>query len=195
MTTSPTTLSAMDAIYGRRAVRDFLPEKIDQKTILALLDAAVHAPTAMHEEPWSFVVIQDRSVLDRLSESAKQHMRAERKGSKSVQSEHILDLVNDPGFHLFYNASTLIVICSKSPEATGLADSWLAAQNLMLAACAKGLGTCVIGLAIGALNRPEWKAELKIPVGTTAVAPIIVGIPAQKTPATPRKPPEVIAWK
>ena len=36
-----------------------------------LLDAAVHAPTAMHQEPWKFVVIQDRALLRRLSDRAK----------------------------------------------------------------------------------------------------------------------------
>jgi hypothetical protein len=46
-----------------------------------------------------------------------------------------------------------------------VADCWLAPENLMLAACAKGLGACVIGLAVSALSTPEWKAELKIPDG------------------------------
>jgi len=188
-------MNVLDAIYQRRAVRDYLPQKIDQHTINDLLDAAVHAPTAMHEEPWSFLVIQDKTLLDRLSESAKEHMRAERKGSDSTQTIHVLELVNDPEFHLFYNAQTLIIICSKSPEATGIADSWLAAENLMLAAFAKGLGTCVIGLAIGALNARPWRDELKIPAGTTVVAPIILGVPAGKTQATSRKQPEIITWK
>jgi nitroreductase len=71
MNHSKQPMSAMDAIYHRRSVRDYAPEKIDQNVIRSLLDAAVHAPTAMHEEPWSFAVIQDKKLLDRLSESAK----------------------------------------------------------------------------------------------------------------------------
>ena len=45
------SMSAMDAIYHRRAVRDYAPEKIDEAVIRKLLDATVHAPTAIHEEP------------------------------------------------------------------------------------------------------------------------------------------------
>ena len=61
-------LSALDAIYQRRAVRSYLPDTVDEATIRRLLDAAVHAPTAMHTEPWSFVVVQDRAVLTAISD-------------------------------------------------------------------------------------------------------------------------------
>ena len=46
--------SVMDAIYHRRAVRNYTPRTIARPVIRKLLGAAVHAPTAMHEEPWSF---------------------------------------------------------------------------------------------------------------------------------------------
>jgi nitroreductase len=65
----------------------------------------------------------------------------------------------------------------------------------MLAACAQGLGTCVIGFAVEALNTPEWKAELKIPEAMTAIAPIIVGTPASEEGPTHRKPPEILFWQ
>jgi nitroreductase len=149
----------------------------------------------MHEEPWAFAVIQDRSLLNRLSESAKERVRSEAQGSDSDQAKHSLELVNEPDFHVFYNAGTLIVIYSKLQGPFAVADSWLAAEKLLLAACAKGLGTCVIGFAVRALNLPEWKAALSIPSEMTAVAPIIVGVPAGETPPTPRKQPEIIAWK
>jgi len=189
------SMSAMDAIYHRRAVRDYTPQTIDQAVIRTLLDAAVHAPTAMHEEPWSFAVIQDKNLLNRLSDSAKERVRNEAQGSDSPHAKHSLDLVNEPDFHVFYNAATLIVIYGKFQGPFVVADCWLAAENLMLAACAKGLGTCVIGFAVSALNTPEWKAELKIPAEMTAIAPIIVGVPARETPPVPRKLPEIIIWK
>jgi hypothetical protein len=63
----------------------------------------------------------------------------------------------------------------------------------MLAACAMGLGTCVIGFAVSALNSSEWKAELKIPDKMSAVVPIILGVPASATPPVPRKPPEFLS--
>jgi len=191
---SEISMSAMDAIYHRRSVRNYAPLTIGQDVIRALLDAAVHAPTAMLEEPWSFAVIQDRNLLNRLSESAKESVRSQAQGSDSDHAKHSLELVNRPDFHVFYNAGTLIVIYSKFQGPFAVADCWLAAQNLLLAACAKGLGTCVIGFAVAALNTPEWKAALEIPGGMTAIAPIIVGVPAGETPPVPRKQPEVISW-
>ena len=188
------SISALDAIYHRRSVRDYTPQTIDQAVIRALLDAAVHAPTAMHEEPWSFAVVQDKNVLDRLSESAKKLVHNEAQGSDTDRAKHTLHVVDKPDFHVFYNAGTLIVIYSKLSGSFVVADCWLAAENLLLAACAQGLGTCVIGFAVSALNTPEWKSELKIPAEMTAIAPMIVGVPAGVTPPVPRKPPEILSW-
>jgi nitroreductase len=190
-----TVINTMDAIYNRRAVRDYTPQKIDRDVINKLLDAAVHAPTAMNEQPWGFAVIQDINLLNRLSDTAIALVRSEAQTSGSREAKHLLDIVNKPGFHVFYNVGTLIIIYSKFTGAFVVADCWLAAENLLLAACAQGLGTCVIGFAVSALNTPEWKAELKITTEMTAVAPIIVGVPAGETPSVPRKQPEILIWK
>ena len=188
------SMSVMNAIQHRRSVRDYTSQTIGKKVIQTLLVAAVHAPTAMHEEPWSFAVIQDKKVLDRLSESAKKLVHTEAKGSDSDRSKHKLHMMDKPDFHVFYNAGTLIVIYSKIQGTFVVADCWLAAENLLLAAYAQGFGTCVIGFAVSTLNTPEWKAELKIPAGMTAVVPMIVGVSAGETPPVPRKPPEILSW-
>ena len=65
----------------------------------------------------------------------------------------------------------------------------------MLAACSMGLGTCVIGAAVPALNTPGIKAELGIADQVTPIAPIIVGIPRGETLPTARKEPEILFWK
>jgi nitroreductase len=109
-----------------------------------------------------------------------------------LRLQHRLD---DPNFHIFYDAGTLVVIWGKPMGPFVTADCWLAAENLMLAACAKGLGTCVIGFAVGALNLPEWKARLGVPANWSAIAPIIVGVPAGPTPPVPRKEPEIASWR
>jgi nitroreductase len=75
------------------------------------------------------------------------------------------------------------------------ADCWLAAENLMLAACALGLGTCCIGSAVTVLNRPDVKSELLILHETKVVVPIVIRIPAGPTPDVPRKAPEILSWK
>ncbi|QMT59497.1 nitroreductase family protein [Legionella sp. PC997] len=188
-------MSEIDAIYRRRAVRNYKPQKLDPALIHSLLDAAVQAPTAMHEEPWSFVIIQDQDILNRLSDSVKSLLYTEAHNYSKMQMKYLQDLVNNPDFHAFYNANTLIVIYSKYHGPFVAADCWLAAENLMLTACAQGLGTCVIGLAVSTLNTPEWKTKLNLPADITAIAPIIVGIPAAETPEVARKSPEILVWK
>jgi nitroreductase len=188
-------MSVMDAIYRRRAVRDYAPRKIDQADIRMMLDAAVHAPTAVHEEPWAFVVIQDKSILNRLSDTVKELLKHGADPVHPPAGSHWSDRFATPEFNAFYNAETLIVICGKPLGPFVVSDCWLAAENLMLAACAKGLGTCVIGLAVTALNTSEWKRELGIPAEMTAFAPIIVGVPAGDTAPVPRKQPEILTWK
>jgi hypothetical protein len=53
----------------------------------------------------------------------------------------------------------------------------------------------VIGSAASGLNSPESKAELGIPADLSAIAPVIVGVPAAAPPAASRKEPRIIAWK
>lgn len=193
MTESIDTMTVRDAIYGRCSVRAYAPEqKIDQLTLSTLLAAAVRAPTAMHGEPWQFVILQDADVLKRLSDRAKELFSAEAKRLHHDRSS--LDIFSQPGFNVFYDAGTLVVICAKTAGHFALADCWLAAENLMLAAYAMGLGTCVIGSAASALNMPDVKHELGIPPETTAVAPIIVGKPRGEALPSARNEPQVLAW-
>ena len=188
-------ISVVAAIHERRSVRAYAPQRLDQATVRALLDAAVWAPTAVHEEPWAFAVVQDMALLKSLSDRAKTIFAADAHRTHPDQASHLLEMVGNPDFNIFYNAGTLIIICARPKGAFVVADCWLAAQNLMLAAYAMGLGSCVIGFSVPALNTPEIKAELGIPTECVPVAPIIVGVPSGAPPQTTRKTPEIIAWK
>jgi nitroreductase len=188
-------MSIMEAIYKRCSVRSYSPERLDETTIRALLAAAVRAPTAVHFEPWAFAILQDTSALKRLSDRAKPLFLDEVQRAHLDRGGHTLDIFASPDFNMFYNAGTLIIICGKPMGPFVVADCWLAAENLILAACSIGLGTCVIGSAVPALNTPDIKAEFGIPDELTAIAPIIVGVPSGETPPTARKEPEILFWK
>ena len=185
--------SALDVIYRRRSVRAFTPQKLDPGTVRTLLHAAVRAPTAILGEPWAFVVIQDKVLIKRLSDRAKKIFIEEAR--RISHGSSVPDNLQDPDFNFFYNAGTLIIVCGKAMGLFVAADCWLAAENLMLAACAMGLGTCVIGSAVSGLNSPEVKAELGIPTEFSAIAPIIVGVPDDEPDFMPRKEPRILAWK
>ncbi len=188
-------MDVTEAIYNRRAVRDYLPKKVDSTIIHQLLDAAIQAPSALHEESRAFVVIQNKRILDRLSESAKLITTQNTKNDKDLQLAHVLETVQQKEFNVFYNAQTLIVVYSRFKGPHVNADCWLAAENIMLSALTYGLASCVIGFSIPALNLPEWKEEFGIPKQMTAVAPMIIGWPASKALAPPRQPPIILEWK
>lgn len=188
----PATMSVADAVYKRRSVRSYHDQIVGYEAIHALVKAAVHAPTAVHEEPCAFVVVENKETMKRLSDKAKEFI-GEIERRIHVPGRH-LSAHFVPPENIFYGAPTLIVIYGKPMGAFVPADCWLAAENLILTACAMGLGTCVIGLAVAALNTPEWKKEFDVPNDMTAYAPIIVGYPKGETPPVPRKEPQILSW-
>lgn len=195
-------LSALDVIFMRRSVRAYTSEPIDEPTIRGLLDAAVQAPTAMHAEPWGFVVIKDRALLKRYSDRAKGYWANQVTQYRDLHRRHddptqaaFAERFAAPDFCVFYGATTLIAVCATSTAPFVEADCWLAAENLMLAACALGLGTCCIGSAVPVLNSPETKSELGISPDVTIVVPIIVGAPKGPVADVPRKIPQILSWK
>ena len=193
MATKKIQLDVIKAINQRCSVRAYRQNSVERKVIIKLLAAAVRAPTAMHQEPWGFVVIEDRLLLKQISDRAKPLFVAEMHhvhfNSDSIK------FFEQPDFNVFYNAGLLILICGKASNPMANADCWLAAENLMLASCAFGLGSCVIGSATDALNQAEIKVELGIPEYFDVIAPIIVGEPASQTKPTERKDPIILNWK
>jgi nitroreductase len=178
-----------EAIYTRRATREFTADPIDERTILSLIDAATQAPSAVNQQPWSFCVVRDKAALGKISREAKAYML--RSSPVGLVSHHFEQILNDPTFDIFYHAPVLVVICSKTESHWAVEDCALAAENLMLAARAAGLGTCWIGFAQGWLGTPDGKTALKLPMEYRPVAPIIVGYPKSPAPPVPRKPPEI----
>jgi nitroreductase len=185
----------MEAVAGRRSVRSYAARSLDASTVRALLEAAVRAPTAVHEEPWAFVIVQDRDALKRLSDRAKPLFLEEAHRAGLDHGGHGPDMFMRPDLNIFYDAGTLVIIGTEKTGPFVAADCWLAAENLMLAAYSIGLGTCVIGSALAALNQPQVKSELGIPPPFSAIAPVVVGVPAGASAPTTRKEPRVLLWK
>ena len=189
----------LHAIYDRRAVRAYTGAQPPDEAIRELLDAAVQAPTAMHVEPWAFVVVQDKALLKDYSDRAKRMLLDDLQAGGGLATDaamrhRLVVMLSDASFNIFYDAGTLVVICRKPLGPYAEADCWLAAENLMLAAHDKHLGTCCIGFAVPVLNAPDVKQELRIPAEVAVIAPIIVGFPRGPVASVTRKPPEVLHW-
>jgi nitroreductase len=182
-------MDVSEAIVARRSVRDFGSSPIDRTTITTLIAAAIQAPSAMNEQPWVFSVIQEQPLLDRISEAAKAHMLQDEAVVGTASA--VRQMLSDPAFHIFYHAPALIVISAKGGGRWGVEDCSLAAENLMLTACAVGLGSCWIGFAQTWLATREGRAALQIAVDDLPVAPIIIGKPRSNTPPAARRPAEI----
>jgi len=182
-------MDLMETIYARRAVREFTPEPVADNILRQIIDAAIQAPSAVNQQPWSFFVVQNKALLARISREAKAHLL--RTSPAALVSHHFQDLLSDPNFDIFYAAPALIVITAVAESPWAVEDCSLAAENLMLAARALGLGTCWIGFAQAWLGTPDGKAALNMPAAYLPVAPIIVGHPKSLPPPVPRKEPEI----
>ena len=176
-------MDVMDAIHRRRSVRNFTAEAIENGLLLRLIDAAVWAPSAINEQPWLFTVVEDQQRLDTISKHAKAHLLA---GPSEAMPSHLRERLANPDFQIFHHAPVLIVISAMSRGPWAVEDCALAAENLMLAACAEGLGTCWIGFAQSWLQTREGKGALELPAACLPVAPIIVGRPAMIPAPAPR---------
>ncbi len=194
-------MNVLEAIAGRASVRSFRYREVDEQAVLTLLEAAVRAPTAATREPWSFLVLQDRVTLRRISDKAKELWKGEVPRREPHEllglppTSRVVNEVWDPTFSIFYGAGTLIVVCARAEGESTDAECWMAAENLLLAAHALGLGCCLVGAAIPALRTPELRQDLGLPPTVRPVAAVIVGIPKEPGVPSPRRRPEILAWR
>jgi hypothetical protein len=182
------TIDTPEAIYRRPSVCSYSNQDLDRATILTLLAAAAQAPTAMHEEPWAFSVIQDQVMLSALLDAARTTRKTD--GNISTFGEAPAEPEN-----LFHDVGTLIVIWGKPMGPFVAADCWRAAENLMLAACSIGLSSWVVRSAAKTLNMAPWKADLNAPADWVPIAAIIICRALVPDFTSARKPPEILSWR
>lgn len=164
-------MEVFEAIRTRRSIRNYENRPVENEKLMNVLEAARLSPSATNAQPWSFIVVTDRDVKERLRSSYDRDW--------------------------FVSAPVIIVACALPDEAWVRHDGeeyWkvdvtIAMQDLILAAWEEGLGTCWIG----AFNEEEAKRALGIPEHVRVVAMTPLGYPAEeKGPVTDRKPLEEI---
>lgn len=104
------------SIKIRKSVREYQPKPIDKALLEKIVDAARCAPSARAEEPWEFVVVQEKDTLRKL-------------GQIAVTGSFIQDA-----------ACCIVVFCRDTKYY--LEDGCAAIENILLAAAALGLGAC-----------------------------------------------------
>ena len=105
-------MELLQAIRERRSVREYTGQPVSDAVLRDLIEAAIQAPSAINQQPWCFVVVQDRALLAQMSGQAKAHLL---KALLSAPAHPFRDMLNDPKFDIFYRAPALIVIGWRSP--------------------------------------------------------------------------------
>ena len=186
-------MELLEVLKGRSSTRRFQNRELTQDTIQELIDIAIWAPTASNAQPWGFVVIQDQKEMKVMSDQAKtlllEHMKV------NPRMEMYRPSLENPNFNIFYNAPSLILIYGKKEHPYTPQDCSMAAQNLMLAAWEKGIGSCWIGFAQGLCDSSDFKKQHQIPEEYILVAPLILGYREQESPKpVPRREYPIFEW-
>ena len=119
----------------------------------------------MNFQPWAFTVVTNQEVMRRLNAIVVGDP-PESRAQQHMTNVRMKEIVNDPGYYIFYGAPALVVISGDTKVPGAMFDCQLAAENLFLAAHAKGLGTCYMGFLTWLPNIPRRGTCWASPRGT-----------------------------
>ncbi len=176
-------------LKNRRTVRKFKPTPVPKEHILKILDTARFAPTAGNQQPWKFLVIQNRERLDELGREAllwylerykekKKPSQEELTEAKKTLKEMLKNVLSAPVY-----VAVLIDSTAKYPDYI-VYDGTLAAGYLMIAARALGYGT---GFFTTFFPEKKMKTFFKIPETFRLVCFTPIGVPDQWPETPPKK--------
>lgn len=201
--------SAFKAIIrDRRSIRRFQPTPVPADIIRELVDCARHAPSDTNSQTWEFIAVLNSDKIRRISAITweKIHQSANDAARRGLEKEaRLLVRSFGPYATAFEHAPALMVVLS-TPYASKFRDrifdplqfvsqqtwdmestksSCLAAQNLLLAAHAMGLGSCPM---TGPVLFAEQSIKEFLDIGCDRHMNMVIalGYPAEN-PATPKR--------
>jgi nitroreductase len=150
-------MDAMEAILTRRSVRKYTDKNISNDLILELIEAGTSAPSAGNQQPWHFIIIDDRKLIDKI-----------------------------PDFHphskMLFDAQKAILVCGDLAFETNkgfwVQDCSAATQNILIAARAKGLGSCWLGVYPRDERMDGFRKMFNLPKKVIPFSLISLGYPA-----------------
>lgn len=182
-------MNIIECINTKRSVRNYKEEQIPYETISELITLGTKASTGSNQQPWGFVVIQDKLEINELSEEIKKYL-ANNLEKYPYLSQYESWFQKD-SFNVFNNAPTLIVIYGNTDSHWYVYDCSLAAGNIMLAAHSMGIGSCWIGFSEFYFNTPDFKKKYKIPENYEWVSTLGCGYTKGDLKLPKRQPPIV----
>lgn len=183
-----------ETMLHRRSIRRYEFRQIEEGALQQILQAGLYAPSAGGRQGVIFAVCQEQEVNERLGKIKRANSHPRMAAWNSYVSREQPSIADDPRLtNAFYDAPTVITMFAPKNFLFSAEDCALAAENMMLAADALGIGSCYIGQGWVAFADPYGQEILKqweIPSDHYAVMQLLLGYPREgdKHPtAKPRK--------
>ncbi|MDR1614525.1 MAG: nitroreductase family protein [Campylobacteraceae bacterium] len=148
---------ALSVIFNRKSVRSFKDsdKAIPKETLDVIIKAAFAAPSAVNLQPWHFIVIDKRDILDALGDGL-------------------------PYAKMLYDASAAIIVCGDENESKLYweVDCSAATQNILLSVEALGLGAVWTAVYPQKERVSFVQKQLHLPNNITPLNVIPIGYPA-----------------
>jgi nitroreductase len=191
-------------ILKRRSVRNYKDKQVPENVILRLIEAGRFAPSAGNCQPWKFIVVRDKELIDGMQAFAQKmakvfafqlHWRTSPLGEKlaKLNSQIMIrlmpnilhpvpfgavQLIADGDLKLFHDAPTVIfIMMDRRGAAKPQVDVGICGQNIVLAAHSMGLGTCWVGFIELLKYSSKWKKFLGAQYPYQLCEAITVGYP------------------
>lgn len=173
----------MNTILHRRSIRRFDSRQIEESALQEILQAGLYAPSAGGRQGVIFAVCQDREINERLGRIKRANSHPRMATATSYVSREQPSIADDPKLtNAFYDAPTVITFFAPKQFLFSVDDCAVAAENMMLAADALGIGSCYIGQGWPAFADPYGQEVLKkwrIPTDHYAVMRLVLGYPRE----------------
>ncbi len=159
----------LSLIKSRRSIREYIEKEIPKDVLLDIMEAGRWAPTGANLQPWHFVLVTDKKILNKVGKAIKFFGIKEKQGK---------------------TASAMVVLCIDTLKGKRFSkiDIALCGANMIIMATAYGIGTCWIGV----FDEHILRDELHIPKRFEIVSVITMGYYGKQVKPPPKLPLEKV---
>ncbi|WP_017755412.1 nitroreductase family protein [Calidifontibacillus oryziterrae] len=196
-------------VVGRRSIRKFENKDVSTEDIIELIDCARFAPSDTNSQTWEFIVIKNKEKIKKIEEMTWDaiHEKAKQAVERGQEKPAKLLVKSFGPYATAFSGAPVLIICLATPyvskfrekvfdpielateevwQEEGIKSSCLAVQNILLAAHAKGLGSCpMTGPVLFAES--QLREYLQIPKEKTINMVVALGFPKETPKQLSRK--------
>lgn len=148
----------LETIFNRTSIRSYSDKQVEKDQIMTLLKAGMSAPSAVNNQPWEFIVIDDKDLMGKIGDEFK-------------------------NAGMIKKASCAIIVCGDMNLTLGgdVREFWVqdcsaATENILLAAHSLGLGAVWCGVYPNKERAKALKTILSLPENIVPLNIIPIGV-------------------